>query len=246
MREILCIGDSITQRGFEANRGWVSQLANTYLRRADVINRGCSGYNTRWIVAMLDDAALTHEIVPKRMREESPLFVTVFLGANDAADDFHAVPLEEYAQNMARIVSFVRDECRVEPRCIFVLSPPAVDAEAWMVDRQRLYGAEHVTRPNRSLERTKRYAAAAGAVAAELGASFCDLMTPMLAMEPASQWKALLCDGLHLSDGGNDLVFNTLLAAVLAAFPELHPEELPMPVPHHSAHNPANKEPLSE
>ena len=40
---ILLLGDSLTQLAFE---GWGARLANVYQRRADVINRGCSGYNT--------------------------------------------------------------------------------------------------------------------------------------------------------------------------------------------------------
>ena len=44
--QILLVGDSLTQRGFDSKKGWVSKLASTYARRADVINRGYSGYNT--------------------------------------------------------------------------------------------------------------------------------------------------------------------------------------------------------
>ncbi len=44
---IVLFGDSITQQGFGLNGhvGWASLLANDYIRRADVLNRGFSGYN---------------------------------------------------------------------------------------------------------------------------------------------------------------------------------------------------------
>ena len=67
-------GDSITQRGFAP--GWSSQLADAYQRRVDVINRGYSGYNSRWAVQLLD------RVFPPAA---PPQLATVWFGANDAA-----------------------------------------------------------------------------------------------------------------------------------------------------------------
>ena len=52
---VVLFGDSITQQGFgwEGGTGWVSLLSSTYSRRADVFNRGYSGYNTRHGVNLL-------------------------------------------------------------------------------------------------------------------------------------------------------------------------------------------------
>jgi isoamyl acetate esterase len=44
---ILLIGDSITQHSFRPG-GWGTRLASWYMRKADVINRGFSGYNSAW------------------------------------------------------------------------------------------------------------------------------------------------------------------------------------------------------
>ena len=47
---ILLFGDSITEYGFgieEVRFGWASLLSSLYSRRADVLNRGFSGYNTK-------------------------------------------------------------------------------------------------------------------------------------------------------------------------------------------------------
>jgi lysophospholipase L1-like esterase len=42
-------GDSISQHGFDPkNSGWVACLSNYWTRKVDVINRGFSGYNSRW------------------------------------------------------------------------------------------------------------------------------------------------------------------------------------------------------
>ena len=53
---IVLFGDSITQQGFGwtgAAAGWASLLARDYSRRADVLNRGFSGYSTRMALDLL-------------------------------------------------------------------------------------------------------------------------------------------------------------------------------------------------
>lgn len=45
---VLLIGDSLVQRSFEPG-GWGSRFAHEYARSADVVLRGYSGYNTRWV-----------------------------------------------------------------------------------------------------------------------------------------------------------------------------------------------------
>ena len=52
-------------------------LAERYVRRADVLNRGYSGYNTRWALAALERTFASCG--------RKPMLVTVFFGANDAS-----------------------------------------------------------------------------------------------------------------------------------------------------------------
>lgn len=53
--KILLFGDSLTQRGFEGPyQAWAAGLAHAYGRRADVINRGYSGYTAKWCAFMLE------------------------------------------------------------------------------------------------------------------------------------------------------------------------------------------------
>ncbi|CAI9572942.1 unnamed protein product, partial [Staurois parvus] len=49
---VVLFGDSITQFAFEAN-GWGATLADKLVRKCDVLNRGLSGYNTRWAKLIL-------------------------------------------------------------------------------------------------------------------------------------------------------------------------------------------------
>ena len=98
---IVLLGDSFTEFGLEYG-GWVSLLASNYSRRADVLNRGFQGHNTREILNVLP------EILPENATC-GPLFVTLWLGSNDATiDDERHVPLDEFQANLETIVEKLR------------------------------------------------------------------------------------------------------------------------------------------
>lgn len=50
--KIYLIGDSNTQFGF-SDGGFASQLADRYIRKCDVINRGFNGYTSEYLRHML-------------------------------------------------------------------------------------------------------------------------------------------------------------------------------------------------
>lgn len=67
----------LKHRRFNAERlGWLSLLANWWERRIDVVNRGFSGYNTRWLMPLVDRLFVPGGASPTKL-------VTIFLGAND-------------------------------------------------------------------------------------------------------------------------------------------------------------------
>ena len=71
---------------------WAAQLADQLTNKADLLNRGYSGYNTENWVSLLD-SVLTKELL------DNAVVVTVFLGTNDAAfkgKDPKHVPLDKY------------------------------------------------------------------------------------------------------------------------------------------------------
>ena len=51
---VLLFGDSLTQYAFGTDGGWAAMLAEKLQRKADVVNRGFSGYNSRWCRVILD------------------------------------------------------------------------------------------------------------------------------------------------------------------------------------------------
>lgn len=176
---IFLFGDSITQQCFSPeHRGWGAYLSDWYFRRADVLNRGHSGYNSRW------GAALIKKLMPDKVNDI--LFATIFFGANDAvnAGEKQHVPLEEYRCNLMFIVEHIRKSAGATVPIILV-TPPVVDAEKW---------------PSRSIENASCYAAVVRAVAADMNTYLIDFW------DPSTIWKIDLSDlrdGLHFGESGN-------------------------------------------
>ena len=56
-------------------KGWVNLLLDRHVRKVDILNRGYSGYNTRWILDHIDEL----EVDFKRAQ-----LVTILMGANDS------------------------------------------------------------------------------------------------------------------------------------------------------------------
>ena len=59
---ILLFGDSLTQYSFAPqDGGWGAVIADYFQRRADVVNRGFSGYNTEWAKFILPKLLLSKD-----------------------------------------------------------------------------------------------------------------------------------------------------------------------------------------
>ena len=101
---IVLFGDSITQQAFgvDGRVGWASLLAADYSRRADVLNRGFSGYNTKMALDLLPSIFT--------QGDSGVLFCTVFFGANDATlpGERQHVPIDDYEKNLETIVTSIR------------------------------------------------------------------------------------------------------------------------------------------
>lgn len=224
----LALGDSITQYGFaekllppnsgyaapsfpqSVGVGWVGLVADNYSRKADLINRGFSGYNTRKVAAVLD-----------RVLEDFPdgglLFATLLLGTNDSVPDAGVqdalcshVPLEEYETNLKRIVSALRTKTSK----VVLLSPPPVDEAGIAIG-------------GRTNDVTSSYAAVCERTAETLGLIFVDTFTTMRSRDDANE---MLFDGVHLSAKGNAFVAK-LVIDKLAEDAALDPEGLAWDLP---------------
>ena len=216
---VVLLGDSLTQRGGAVAGGapgWAARLGELYARRADVVNRGLSGYNTRWVLpelpVLLGGAAA------------GAALVVVWLGANDAAlsgGDSAAqhVPLAEYRDNLRAILGHVK-ALPGNPLALLITPPPVHETS-----RLRFTGG---AAPERTIAAAAAYARACLEVAQETDTLALSLWDGL--MEGGSlSWEEMLCDGLHLSPSGEELVYDLVVKAIEGT--DLAPSALPMDVP---------------
>jgi lysophospholipase L1-like esterase len=206
---VVLFGDSLTQRGFEPG-GWASALAHHLGRRADVYNRGYGGYNARWASYLAPALFPDPSGAPGRH-----LLVTVWFGANDAADagERAHVPLDEFARRLELIVA----RARRAARAVVVLTPPPVHGPTRLAYQRRRYGARATGVEERTTAGALAYGAEAARVARAAGAHVLDVGRLMVADDG---WPAFVGagdadgDGLHLSAAGQRFVADALIGAL--------------------------------
>lgn len=134
-------GDSITQQGFgwpPSSVGWGSLLSRDDSRRADVLNRGFSGYNTGYYAV-----EILPSILPQKDSQDAQevLFATACFGANDVAPagELQHIPIDTYGH---RLVSSIQ-EYEVT---VILRTPPPIDVETWY--KERGYQKDESARPS--------------------------------------------------------------------------------------------------
>mmetsp|Transcript_6663 Transcript_6663/g.16389 ORF Transcript_6663/g.16389 Transcript_6663/m.16389 type:complete len:264 (+) Transcript_6663:51-842(+) len=217
---ILLLGDSLTQLCFE---GWGADLADVYQRRADVLNRGMSGYNTRWYLRYAEDHGIWNE--PGKV-----VLVTVFFGANDAAIKEYAadvhIPLSEYETNLENIIDKIKDS--YPSAKILIMAPPPVHPGQRLEYQKKRYGEKATGILERTSEVTGKYAEVCRKIAETKKIPCMDLFTAMRTSEENKDEDDIgrfFYDGLHFSKTGHKFVFNTLMDSISKHFPKLqvHP-----------------------
>ena len=211
-RSLVLFGDSITQMSF-GEGGFGARLSDVFARRLDVINRGFSGYNTRWARHYFDSvfgAGARHALV------------IIFFGANDASLQAHNerqhVPLAEFGANLA----WMCRELRVRGVCerLVLVTPPPVDHDQRLIFQKARYGDAATGVLERTNESAGMYAAECARVAGELDVPCCNLWKIMQGGEEADgNWSRFLSDGLHFTPEGNRFVGARLLETINTAFP---------------------------
>ncbi|NXC39409.1 IAH1 esterase, partial [Penelope pileata] len=211
---VVLFGDSITEFSFQES-GWGAALARRLVRKCDVMNRGFSGYNTRWAKMILP------RLLSGSAAAEGTAAVTIFFGANDSAlkelNPKQHVPLEEYAANLTSMVQYLQSVGIAEDR-IILITPPPLQESAW--ERECLAKGEQLNRRNAT---TGQYAQACVRVARACGTDVLDLWT---LMQKEQDFSSYLSDGLHLSTKGNNFLAEqlwSLLENRLSALPLLLP-----------------------
>ncbi|XP_026868669.1 isoamyl acetate-hydrolyzing esterase 1 homolog [Electrophorus electricus] len=192
---VVLFGDSITQFSFQAN-GWGSEIANKLARKCDVVNRGLSGYNSRWATVVLP------RIIPKRAPDASIAAVTIAFGANDCSledkNPQQHVPCEEYKENLKEMVKFLAS-AGVSNDKVILITPPPLHEEWW--EKECILKGSSLNRLNSV---TGQYAQACVQTASHCGVDVLDLWSLM--QKDGEDFSVYLSDGLHLSDKGNQFV----------------------------------------
>jgi len=205
--KIILMGDSITQMSLSATlSGWGTHLADLYQRRADVYNRGFSGYNTDWFLKYLETDKGRRDLFFKpsldvvKGAEGSSMniqygggsdikLVTIFFGANDAADPVlhkrHHVPLIRFQANLHTIASLCRQNYGPDVHILFITPPPVHHASRLKFQIEK-FGKEKATgKLERSLELSGKYASAVETVANQLGMPCLNLWKKMQEAMPS-------------------------------------------------------------
>ncbi|CAJ1947689.1 unnamed protein product [Cylindrotheca closterium] len=212
--KLLLLGDSLTQTSFE---GWGSGLAQRYQRRADILNRGMSGYNTRWFLQYAKDSGIWEE--PGTVK-----LITIWFGANDASlakhNPHHHVPIDEYSNNLKRLVISAKETYPTAG--LVMITPPPVHHEQRFEYQKQRYGDKATGTLERTLDNAEKYADACKTVASQLDVP-CLNMFDLMVKEGGDNcgFGKYLWDGLHFSSEGHDFVLEKLLAFIEKHHPSM-------------------------
>lgn len=236
MDELVMFGDSITQQSWQAG-GTGSFLANKYQRKLDVVNRGYSGYNTIWALEVANRLYPRQESSGRVFAKKK--LVTIWLGANDAVlqNRPQHVDAGQYTANLKQLIKIFRDHDTATatgpPTQIILITPPPISVSLRAADLASRFPDWKPTDMDREVDRTASFADHVKILAAEEGLPVLDAWTALTnAAERSEHGLAdYLCDGLHLTPAGYEIISNELMSIIEARRPDLLPENLPQDFP---------------
>ncbi|VFQ71205.1 unnamed protein product [Cuscuta campestris] len=209
--QFVLFGSSIVQFSY-SHEGWGAILADLYARKADIVLRGYTHWNSRHALQVL------HEIFPKNA-DVQPSLVIVYFGGNDSKRPGlnEHVPLSEYVENMRKIASHLKSLSN-KTRIIFLTCPPVNEAQILEV-----FGDI-----GRSNKLSQKYSDACVDLCKELDdVKAIDLWT---ALQQKDDWlTTCFTDGIHLTSEGSKIVVKEILKVLKEADwePSLHWKSLP-------------------
>ncbi|XP_061369212.1 GDSL esterase/lipase WDL1-like [Gastrolobium bilobum] len=226
--QFVLFGSSIVQLSF-SDEGWGAILANLYARKADIILRGYSGWNSRRALQVLE------KIFPKDATVQ-PSLVIVYFGGNDSIHPHPSglgphVPLQEYIDNMRKIAVHLKSLSK-KTRIIFLSSPPINEAKIHEVLSNQL------GQTRRTNESCRIYSEACLELCREMNVKAIDLWS---ALQQRDDWlNVCFTDGIHLSSEGSKIVVKEILKVLREADwePSLHWKSMPIEFSEDSPYDP--------
>ena len=218
-------GDSLTERGSNIDKadgiGWIARLAHIYGNRVDLLNRGFSGYNTRWALRVFP--RLFHAV-----NTDCIQIVTLWFGTNDSIVEGQPqhVPVDEYRHNLAKLILYIREQGNMKITPVLI-TPPPIDDEGANRD------AEKEGRPlnTRTYAAVKKYVAACLELARQTKVPCINLHQ---VMESQPNFERFFNDGFHFNSQGQEFVAKTILTAIRRTFRQFDPDTLDRVFPHWS------------
>ena len=208
--KILLLGDSLTQLGWG---GWAAHIADVYQRRADVVNRGMAGYNTRWYLEYAGKGDIWTMTNVK--------MIILFFGANDASDlvlnPRQHVPEDEYVCNMERLIELAEEHHGKDVAIVVVSAPPVVHQQRLEFQVAK-YKEKATGKLERNLTLSNKYAELARSVAEKRGRPFVNLWK---GMQESPDWESYFWDGLHFTNSGSAYVSKVILQTIAEHYPAL-------------------------
>jgi len=207
--KIILYGDSITQRAFSYNGCFGMDLANDLIRKADVLNRGFGGYNTRW------NKILLPRLIPARDASNIHL-VIIFLGANDCVPGgVHAVPLDEFRMNLVSMLDYLMSLGIKRDHILLIDNPVTSHKGIAECDHSELSelgldgpaDLDGDDNGNPRYDAAEEYAHACVDVAKKWRVGYIELFDNM-AKQP--NWKAMLIDGVHFTHIGAEFLYKLM------------------------------------
>ncbi|XP_027350712.1 GDSL esterase/lipase CPRD49-like isoform X2 [Abrus precatorius] len=202
--QFVLFGSSIVQLSFSL-QGWGAILSHLYARKADIVLRGYSGWNSRRALQVLD------EIFPKNATEQ-PSLIIVYFGGNDSLLPHPSglgqhVPLQEYIENMRKIAIHLKSLSK-KTRVIFLTAPP--------VNEEQIYGNRVLPGQRlRTNESCRIYSEACLELCREMDIKAIDLWS---AIQKRDGWRDVcFTDGIHLTSEGSKIVVKEILKVLKEA-----------------------------
>lgn len=219
-----------------ASKGWAVQLAEYYMRRSDVVNRGFSGYTARY-AQLIAPYALSKEDL------ERAYLVTIWFGANDAvipsSRNPQHVPLAEYEKHLEHIVITIKERAMQLYNSnlrIILITPLPVDEKRRIAFLSST--DETIVATDRTNQMIECYADICRHVAQRQHISCLCLYNAM--MESVDYSIYLQEDGLHLSTKGNQFVFDLLKELIERDQHQISPDQLEFIYPLYTNIDPEN------
>ena len=213
--QIFLFGDSLTQYSFSPQEGgWGASIADHFQRRADVINRGFSGYNTEWAKLILPQLLSS---------QDQADVVVIFFGANDASlreiNPKQNVPLSNFKSNLVDMCTYL-NSIGISSSSLILITPPDLCDSKWEATCKE---CGYCDIGDRISANTQRYAQAVLDIGRERGIATLDLFDEL---SKKANLEEYLSDGLHFSIQANKVLADLAIPALEVILQERFPGRL--------------------